>query len=290
MKHVVTRITAGLLFCGILVMGFMGVQAQEAGQPPVVYALVDFMKVPDGKDDLYQNVERLWERLHRVRCQEGIIKDWFLMKTQRQSGPPADYNYATVHLYDCWDKIETINFNDAWAKVQDSFTDEDKSVMEKAGEARDLVHTELWRLEDSALPWKWAPDGTVKQVPRKYTLGFMKSKNGERHIELEKSFWKKIWIQSVEDGLQSNWLLWECRFPGGSLRPYDWIAVHAHTDPDKGTNLSQDWFKAKQAKIFPDKNEKEIATILEETAAVRDIPIQEEWTVIRTTADPGKAE
>lgn len=265
----------------ILVLGALDVRAQEENSNQTVYILIDFMKVPEGGDVLYQKVEKVWKKVHKVHQYEGIIKHWILVQTKRTSGPPSSYNYATIHVFDSWNKIDLMNYSKAWGLVQEMLTEEEMNIVNKTGESRELVNSELWVLSQSVLPVKWD-----RPIPnsQKYTLGFMKSKNPARHWDLETTFWKKIWTKAVEDGLQKDWRLWSCVFPGGSLRPYDMVAVHSHPDIEPEKEMNETWFNENFPTIFPDRGESEIKSMFEETFTVRDIPIDEEWTVVMSTS------
>ncbi|NLS98056.1 MAG: hypothetical protein GXX96_38470 [Planctomycetaceae bacterium] len=139
-----------------------------------------------------------------------------------------------------------------------------------------MVHTELWQLKDAAVEDLLGQSGSDPTIQ----LSFMKSKNGQRHQVLEKEFWKKIWLQATKDGLRSNWLLWNCRFPGGTKRASNQVAVHLFPKGEALKSITSEWWEASLPKVFPDKTSEEIGKMFAETGEVRDIPITEKWTIV----------
>jgi len=251
-------------------------QETETEQPvPTLYAYVEYMQVPEGGDELYLKVEGVWRKIHAVRKEAGLVTQWVVCKVNRTQGPPGDYNYAVVHVFDSWDKIENLY---PMALLQDKFVfdDQEREIMSKTRESREMVRTELWKLQDAAvvnLMEQGDFDPTIQ-------LGFLKSKDGQRHGVLEREFWKKIWTRAVEDGLRSNWLLWNCRFPGGTKRAFNQVAVHLFPKGEPEKKLDREWWEKALPETFPDKSQEEIGKLFRETGEVRDIPIVENWTIV----------
>jgi hypothetical protein len=277
------RLTA-FLFAYSIVFGLAKCNAQETQEASAseesatstYFLQVDYMQVPDGGDDLYVKVENLWKELHEVRRDLGIIRAWAMCRVKRTTGPEADYNYVTLHLFDSWAKIEnSFPWNEISAKLSEP-TEEENEILEKTSESRDIVDVQLWALEDTAMPSRWGKS----TFDRTIRLGFMKSKDPQRHRELETEIWKKAWAQAAKDGIRWDWQLWGRRFPGGSKHPFDLVAVHLFPQGEPGKTVPEDWWDKAALKVFPEKSREEIEQLFEPTADVRTIPIQEEWEIL----------
>jgi hypothetical protein len=248
--------------------------AQEA-EKPTLYAEVQYMQVPEGGDELYLKVENAWKKIHSIRKEAGIVSQWVVCKVHRTEGPPADYNYAVIHIFDSWEKLKKL-YPAGLLDGKLSLTDEEQQAINRTREARTMVRTQLWELDEVAVPSRLGQtdfDNTL-------VLSFMKSKDAGRHVTLEREVWKKIWAQAATDGFRANWHLWICRYPGGQDRPVDEAAVHLFPKGQPKKSLTREWWEQSVPKIFPDKSREELDKLFEETRQVRDIPITEEWQII----------
>ena len=252
------------------------VAAQEA-EKPTLYAEVQYMQVPDGGDELYLKVEKAWKKIHAVRREAGIVTQWLVCKVTRTDGPPADYNYTVIHVFDSWDKLKKL-YPSGLLEGKLSLSDEEQKAINGTRESRKMVRTQLWELDDVALPSRLDQTDFDKTL----VLSLMKSKNADRHVALEREVWKKIWAQAARDGFRANWHLWICRYPGGQERAIDEAAVHLFPKGEPKKSLTRQWWEQSIPKIFPDKSQEELDKLFEETRQVRDIPITEEWQIILT--------
>lgn len=226
---------------------------------------------------LYLQVEKAWKKIHTVRKQAGIVNQWVVCKVHRTDGPTADYNYAVIHIFDSWDKLKKL-YPSGLIDGKLSITDEEQGAINRTREARKMVRTQLWELDDVAIPSRLGQSDFDKTL----VISFMKSKDAGRHVSLEREIWKKIWAKAAEDGFRANWQLWICRYPGGEDRPVDEAAIHLYPKGEPKKGLTTEWWNQTIPKIFPDKSPAELEKLLEETRQVRDIPITEEWEILLT--------
>ena len=168
------------------------VAAQEA-EKPTLYAEVQYMQVPDGGDELYLKVEKAWKKIHAVRREAGIVTQWLVCKVTRTDGPPADYNYTVIHVFDSWDKLKKL-YPSGLLEGKLSLSDEEQKAINGTRESRKMVRTQLWELDDVALPSRLDQTDFDKTL----VLSLMKSKNADRHVALEREVWKKIWRRRQE--------------------------------------------------------------------------------------------
>lgn len=270
MKNVVRLLIA----CVAVWLPFMAGSAPVHAQEGEFYAVLDYMSVPEGKDELYLSVEKVWSKMHAATRESGIQLGWFLAKVNRFEGPEPGHQYVTVQMYDSWDKINDVS--PQWNEVFERLSDEEKAIVNRTGESRSLVNSEIYRFVTSV-----APLGPRK-VGTKFTVGYMKSKDRARHMQLEMDYWKKIWAKRVEDGHLHNWSLWDAVYQFGENAPYNLLAVQSGwSDEPMGDN----WFQNNIAGIFPDLSEDEIREQLGQTGDVRDIPIVDELTILVNDLD-----
>ena len=168
--------------------------AQEA-EKPTLYAEVQYMQVPDGGDELYLKVENAWKKIHAIRKEAGIVDQWLVCKVNRTEGPPADYNYTVIHVFDSWDKLKKL-YPSGLLQGKLSLRDEEQEAINRTRESRKMVRTQLWELDEVAIPSRLGQTDIDKTL----VLSLMKSKDAGRHMALEREVWKKIWAQAAEDG------------------------------------------------------------------------------------------
>jgi len=239
------------------------------GEAETAFLEVTHMSVPEGGDEDYLAMERVYSKFHRARRDAGLIKGWVVWKVTRTHGPKSDYNYVVVTVYESWNHLNKGNIDTR--KIYESFSDKEKALMAKTGKIRKMQRVQLWGLEASALPWKW--DRRNENTSDTILLGFMKSKNFQ-HLDLEKNIYQKVWAKAVDEGYQVDWHLWRQRYPFGEKIPYDLIAAHFVPDSKNRKSMPDNWFQKTTKELFPDQAD----GLSEKTNAARDIPIVEEWT------------
>jgi len=250
--------------------------AQEA-EKPTLYAEVQYMQVPEGGEDLYLQVEKAWSKIHAIRRDAGIVDQWLVCKVNRTDGPPSDYNHAVIHVFDSWDKLKKL-YPSGLFEGKLSLTDEEQEAINKTRESRKMVRTQLWELDEVAVPSRLGGTDFDPTV----VISFMKSKDAGRHMTLERDVWTRIWTQAVADGFRANWHLWVCRYPGGQDRPIDQAAVHLFPEGEPNKAITRQWWDESMPRIFPEKTREELDKLFEETRQIREIPITEQWQVILT--------
>ena len=270
------RIISTLIATAVVLLACSPSIAQETGKP-TLYAEVQYMQVPAGGDDLYLQVEKAWKKIHSIRRDAGIVTQWVVCKVKRTEGPPGDYNYAVIHIFDSWDKLKKL-YPSGLLEGKLALTDAEQQAINKTREARTMVRTQLWELDEVAVPSRMESadfDDTL-------VLSLMKSKDLDRHVALEREVWKKIWAEAAAAGFRANWQLWICRYPGGHDKPIDEAAIHLFPKGEPNKALTREWWEQAVPRIFPDKSREELEKLFEETRQVRDIPITEEWQIILT--------
>jgi hypothetical protein len=113
----------------------------------------------------------------------------------------------------------------------------------------------------------------------------MKSTRPGAHLELERNVFRKVWAQAAKDGYRWNWSLWQCRFPNGSQRPYDLVAVHTFPPGKVDYQLPADWWGGAIQKSFPDQKPQELGRRMSNADDVREMVAVENWTIVKSLED-----
>src|SRR6476659_3225958 len=123
--------------------------AAAAKQP--TYMVVEFMKVPDGKEDAWLKLEREnWKPTHALRVKEGLIQSWSVIA---QTIPGDESNgpvFATVTSFRGWpDQTKT----DWGAMLRKANPKSDGAALEQqTAAARKIVRSEIWQVLEQTDP------------------------------------------------------------------------------------------------------------------------------------------
>ena len=132
-------------------------QAPAAPIPPPAAAkqptfmVVEFMKVPEGREDAWLKLEReAWKPTHALRVKEGLIQSWSVIA---QTMPGDESNgpvYATVTTFRGWpDPTKT-----DWVGMLQKANPRGNGVelMNQTGAARKIVRSEVWQVLEQTDP------------------------------------------------------------------------------------------------------------------------------------------
>lgn len=115
---------------------------EPRGAKPAKYAVVNFMKYPEGGAAAWQKVEtEYWKPLHQLRVDAGKMAGWGLYTLAMPSGANAEYDAVTMDFYH---NFEDINVSDEellgfFKKAHPSGNAE--KMMEETGASRTMVKT-----------------------------------------------------------------------------------------------------------------------------------------------------
>ena len=122
-------------------------QRMKLARKPYSYVSIDYMDVASGKEELYLEVERSWEKIHQKLTEEGKILGWGLAKARKNK---FDYEYITWKLVRSRGDLDRVYDFDA---IKQSMGDNKfDNLMSKTMESRIIVGNELLALEDYTLP------------------------------------------------------------------------------------------------------------------------------------------
>ena len=213
------RLNTVLLFICLLTSAtVLGAQQQR------LYAVIDYMHIPDDKSEQdYIALEKLWSRIHQKACDTGICRGWYLERVE--NGGRNDF--VTIRVYDSLNNIA-----EPWSDslMKGLFSSQEETQLNQTTQVRQLVHSELWEIEASAMK---AIEGDSKQYA---VINFMKPKPGKgaEYYKTEKELFSKVHKGRVDAGSMNAWYFMSRMFPSGYDAEYDFITADIY--PDKAAS------------------------------------------------------
>ncbi len=258
-----TRAIAWAIVFGLATIPFMAF-AQE----PTVFAVVEYMKVKQGDEQKYVDLERnYWKKIHQERVKNGEIVRWILYEV-RFAGSNDEYNFVTGTIVTDPNKLENPFAGIDPEKILPG-EDVDK-IMQETSESRQLVKRNLIRMVSAVNP-------ESGPVPFNYIqVDFMKVKpgNDNMYIDVETKVWRPVHQQFINDGARVGWSLWQTVFPTGSGLEYQYATTNFISDFSK---IGAADYNGAFSKVHSGKN---IDKLMEETNNSRELVRSELWRVV----------
>jgi hypothetical protein len=112
---------------------------------------VEFMKVPDGKEEAWLKLEReSWKPMHALRMKDGLIQSWAAIA---QAVPGDESNgpvYATVTTYRGWPDPTKTNWQSLLQKANPQA--DVSALFNQTEAARKIVRREVWQVLEQTDP------------------------------------------------------------------------------------------------------------------------------------------
>jgi len=177
----------------------------KLARKPYSYVAIDYMDVANGKEDLYLEVEKEWEKIHQRLAAEGKILGWGLAKARENK---FGYEYITWKLVRSrGDLDQTYDFENI-EKLMGK--DKYNILMSKTSESREIVGSELLYLEDYTLPLLTNNDLNENINPKNLVFHFdyMTPTEGkaQEYINMEKNVFQKR--HQINSESNPNFLYW----------------------------------------------------------------------------------
>ena len=118
-----------------------------------------------------------------------------------------------------------------------------------------------------------------------FVVGFMKSKDEQEHMELERDTYSKVWAERAKAGQIWNWSIWSRHSGQGHYEQnprYNMVSVVAFPKGAEGPRMGGSGSSAAQA-AFPDDTPEQLRARLGRANQVRDMAGFEVWTVVDAT-------
>ena len=206
-------------------------------QNPMV--IVEYMKVTQGSESAYLEVEQAWKKVHQKRIDAGISAGWQLWRNV-YAGYNDPYQYMTVNWY--------TDLAQSFKPTPDGFWDEFQDLLNKTGETRVLatrqVSYQIAQAENS-MPSNYI---YVNQMHVKQGMG------GD-YVDMELEVFKPVHEEAIKRGLRSHWGIWS-NWPlkeGGAA----YVTVDGYKDVAQltgGGDMNDDLFSA----VHPGKSADEV--------------------------------
>jgi len=196
----------------------------KEAKKPFTYLRADKMKVIDGMEKDYLEIEKQWKEIHEKLMSEGKRLSWSVWKPKDNN---LGYDYVTVQTFDSLDSMDA-PFD--WKEIGQSIgADKLESILNKTPKTRENVGSEIWKLDG------WT-ELTGKKLPDSLGIGFMTPTKGKdsEYAELEKKYFSKFW-QGVADVDESilGWQFARLLFSNGKKVDYKYYTLHAKDSSKK---------------------------------------------------------
>jgi hypothetical protein len=114
------------------------------------YIQVDYMKVPQGMEGEYYDVEtNIWKPVHNEFIKAGSRVGWSLWSRVFPSGSGLDFQFITVNYFSEFSKIGTDDYNAAFSKAHPGKNLDELGT--KTNSSRELVKSELWEVVEKVV-------------------------------------------------------------------------------------------------------------------------------------------
>ena len=196
----------------------------KEAKKPFTYLRADKMKVIDGMEKDYLEIEKQWKEIHEKLMSEGKRLSWSVWKPKDNN---LGYDYVTVQTFDSLDSMDA-PFD--WKEIGQSIgADKLESILNKTPKTRENVGSEIWKLDG------WT-ELKGKKLPDSLGIGFMTPTKGKdsEYAELEKKYFSKFW-QGVADVDESilGWQFARLLFSNGKKVDYKYYTLHAKDSSKK---------------------------------------------------------
>ena len=225
--------------------------------------VVQYMKVKDGKFSEYLDVEKAWSKLHQKLVDEGNLTGWTLYG-KMFGGSYDEYDYITVNIYHDWETYEK-PFPDNF--YVDNLGEE---VVNKTGEVRDLIRTEIY--VNRLLAENTKPNKIIQ-------LAYMKvdHRDFQKYIDVEEKYYKPFHEGLIDAGARNSWGIYQRITPWGG--DFNFVAVNGFDKLSQPNAVSGDAFDAPWEKAAQGVPEDQID---KETYDAREMVHSEYWRQIMT--------
>lgn len=124
--------------------------SDKVREPEGEFNVVNFMKVTPGKMEAYYDAENnLFQKVHKIRIENGHLKNWRFLSRVFPSGADCDFDYITVDSYA--DKA-TAEKPEDMKPIEKALSKEDLKKTESINELRTVVRREIWHPVARVLP------------------------------------------------------------------------------------------------------------------------------------------
>lgn len=243
------------------------------------FAIVDYMKVPEGGNNEYVSVERdIWKPMHQEWVDQGKMESWALWRIPYPGGTGAEYHYATVQIFDDPKTMENrMDDMEAVFKKVHPGMDADKAFA-RTEASRDLVKTYAF------YNWEQFGDTTQTEPSTYLTVVYFKipMDKWDTYQEMEKKYFHPTHKAEIEAGCRSGWSGWQLIRPFGMDQSCQFVAVDAYKD---WAQFMKPHPKGLNEKVLSADDLQKRDQVFNETAVLANL---EEWRLVESTTPKKK--
>jgi len=254
----------GVLVLALLLIVNLTTFAQASA--PVI-AEVRLLKVePQNSAEFEKLIKEVFKPVAQMRKQNGQITGWQFYKIDF-AGTDDPYQYATVHVYNAWEKTEP----------KQSLADQVKTALPKA-DANAIMTKALGLAKIVRIGLYERVDGVALKpdVRTKYVfMNFMKVKEGmdDAYLDSETKDWKPVFQEMSDTGKRAGWGLWVTAYPGGTAKTHDYVTTDIYTSYSQIFESMTDAFKKVHAN-------QDITLFFQKAGKTRDLVRSELWELL----------
>jgi hypothetical protein len=257
-----------------LIFGQFATAQTAVSKDTTHYNYYAYMKVKPGMYDDYLKLEKAWKKIHLANKKAGKLHDWSLAEMISPSGASAEYDFVCRNEYRGAAALAASYDGDYMSENWKSMlTAEEIALVNRTGEIRTMVKTEVWAVEPGSVLWAADADTKAKIFVFNY-FSLPEGKDQDDHTKIEMDIWKPVHASRMKDGHMKGWLVLNLVMPRyyGKTIPYQCATIDAYADltqllaPSGGGNY---FAKVHPTKIYDDVWKQTLATARIEKADVR---------------------
>lgn len=224
MKNLIFSLSTVLL---LVCLSTSSTFAQEADQPNT-YLMIDYMKIKDGQFANYETLEGIWKKIHKARIEAGMSEGWYFFGVASPRGANAEYDYVTINRFSGEEQLAAAFESESFIPdgADKLLNEKEKAMVQKTGEFRDIVKSEVWRAVDVA----FAEDFLEAKVQ---VFNFFSMKEGHtstEHQKLEREIWLPVHKARVDAGAMKGWASLTMVMPYGTEQAYQDATIDIYKD------------------------------------------------------------
>jgi len=201
-----------------------------AQEEPNLYLVISHMKVEPGMHKTYRQLEKAWGKIHEAKIEAGNLHEWSLFEVLYPNASASDYNYVVYNVMKgdqmLADYHQKPYFPENWESL---LTKEEKALVDRTGEIRQHVKTEVWQIRDGVFDENWK-DATI-QVRNFFSIA--DGKRGRDHGLMEQKYWKPIHQARINEDKLEGWGMASLEMPYGHAMPYKVTTVDIYKNMEQ---------------------------------------------------------